>query len=261
MLTDGTLELGTDQGCSSRRFHEAALGRTALGLAAANTYCTSRPPTPGPVDDSKYYELDSDTSSLASCDSDVSSSSSSSVSSSDDLLSIRPIAIDLCAGVEEVYRFIESKDAQRMRRWSRAIFQSWEGIGNSFCQHGQIHLEHLAEFYEVIFRVGCAEAVAESLETLLDRMKLNVDYCEQKDAATLAEWGRSLLAVSEWIRLWHECPGFGTPDRPQIQHTKKDHVETTSTWAAVLADKFIQVMSTFTAQPRLSHVIQGMLAR
>ncbi|ORY94774.1 hypothetical protein BCR43DRAFT_506720 [Syncephalastrum racemosum] len=252
-------EPSINQGCSKRP-REAALRRTTLGLAAANTYCIGRRSAPDPVDDSKYYELDSDTSSLASCESDTSSSASSD-STSDDLLSIRPIAIDLCAGVEEVYRFIESKDMQRMRRWSRAIFQNWEGIGNSFCQDGQIHLEHLSEFYEVIFRVGCAEAIAESLETLLDRMKLNVEYCAQKDEATLSEWGRALLAVSEWIRLWHECPGFGTPDRPQIQHTKKDHIETTSTWAAVLSDKFIQVMSIITTQPRLSHVLQVMFSR
>lgn len=183
------------------------------------------------IKDAEYYQIDSDHS-IISLDSKFqheSDSSSSSSSSSNDttggmLLAITPITItDLDQGIQELSKVTENK----IDKWCRSLFQSWEGIGNSFLseqspqqdlgpsttKYALIDLDQLKDFMVLIQRRHkemkmMESSVSDSLETLLDRMCMNVDSLTEihvlEEAETdhvriMIEWCRSILAVIQWM--------------------------------------------------------------
>ncbi|KAI9278362.1 hypothetical protein BDA99DRAFT_491964 [Phascolomyces articulosus] len=189
------------------------------------------------IDNSYYYQLDS----MSDDTSSINQSSYESDTSSEEgmLLAIRPnIITHLKSGIEQLDQLT---DQQKMYHWCRAVFQNWEGIGNSFLSHHsedeedppplqvleglsfpKIQLDDLSQLYNKLLHLldnknndnnkihsrRISETVTESLETLLDRMYMNADEMTSlatvQDTGclrTIVEWCRSLMAVLEWIRV------------------------------------------------------------
>ncbi|KAI8077290.1 uncharacterized protein B0P05DRAFT_579659 [Gilbertella persicaria] len=197
--------------------------------------------------DSSYYQLDQDDKSLAklhhleSDDNSSTISSNSSSSQSGMLLAISPISVNLDLAVEHLHQAIVTKSISEsnMDTWCRSVFQSWEGVGNSFLmpqsgfslspllQHKDIsfiNLDDLTQFYQLVIyqekksssneasknprQVRIMESISDSFETLLDRMALNVEALSEIDVIEeiepyhirmMMEWCRSIMAVNQWI--------------------------------------------------------------
>lgn len=187
--------------------------------------------------DDSYYQLDHDDYRL----SDGGDESCGSWSSQEGmLLAISPLAVNLDLAVEHLHRAIvtQSVSEHKIDTWCRSVFQSWEGIGNSFLvaqdqfsipplQHKDIsfiNLDELTRFYQLVIhqeqekdaskrkknprQVRIMEAISDSFETLLDRMALNVEalagFQAMEDAELyhirmMMEWCRSLMAVIQWV--------------------------------------------------------------
>ena len=186
------------------------------------------------IDNSYYYQLDSMSDDAVSSHS--SSYESDTSSEEDMLLAIRPnIITRLNSGIDQVQQL---SNQQKVNHWCRAVFQNWEGIGNSLLcnddndsisivygdnEHDdnvtsfqKINFDDLHQFYKTLLSrnnnnnngIRISETVTECLETLLDRMNMNADgmtslvTVQDTDCIhTIVEWCRSLLAVMEWIRI------------------------------------------------------------
>ncbi|KAI8369252.1 uncharacterized protein BYT42DRAFT_647962 [Radiomyces spectabilis] len=240
--------------------------------------------------DESYYELDSEgTASSASLSvRSLDSVDDSDTSDDEMLLAIRPISVGLQGALKRMQRYSETNNVDRMSRWCRGIFQNWEGIGNSFltskvCDIPRlpypIQLANLADvysFYNTLLN-RChhhempdndgwnqlhgrtVEAVSESLETLLDRMEMNVDSlveittAEEADPNHLRiiiEWCRSLICMIAWINSQRQStrtgnqyadPLLASSSRSWTKNARKN------TWPTILSSKFIQVMSKINA--------------
>lgn len=269
------------------------------------------------VDESFYYQLDSsDSSSTCSITSATSrltldSSDDSDTNDESTLFAIRPTAISAAVGVQKVQALLASDGL--LRRWCRSVFQNWEGIGNSFLSQPR-HLKalrervelvdqnELSEFFEAILSIPKDKStkimnlVAESLETLLDRMSMNADSMtdivdlEGADAddqvkRTIIEWCRTLLCVAEWIRLKEEQQkkerqqqqqqasrpepvedAFPFPEDPFAQNPAKEEPSVDATpmdsESIILTHKLIQVTSKIASRSNclIRRVLKQMLA-
>ncbi|KAG1639659.1 hypothetical protein G6F44_007612 [Rhizopus delemar] len=174
-------------------------------------------------EDESYYQIDSD------------QGDSSSITSlhRDMLLDITPIAVQVDTAIHYLHQFVVAQTVteQEMEKWCRSVFQSWEAIGQSFLSSSSIFsdlglhkvplidLDHLTKFFQAILykephckrvsrQLRLAESISDSLETLLDRMILNVGALEEIESLEEAEgdhvrimieWCRSLTAVLQWI--------------------------------------------------------------
>ncbi|KAI8883236.1 hypothetical protein K501DRAFT_272895 [Backusella circina FSU 941] len=158
--------------------------------------------------DADYYQIDSDHSSIDSKPHHESDASSFS-DTAGMLLAIAPITVvNLDQALEEL--------KQENEKWCRSLFQSWEGIGNSFISktvqqelgHEKYHLIDLNQLKQFMMVINNMESVSDSFETLLDRMCMNVDSLAEidvlEDAETdhiriIIEWCRSIVAVIQWV--------------------------------------------------------------
>ncbi|CAO3640111.1 unnamed protein product [Mucor hiemalis] len=217
--------------------------------------------------DSGYYQIDNDD--YRSIMSDSSEDSSGGM-----LLAISPISVNLDTAVEHLHRAIvtQSITEEKMDTWCRSVFQSWEGIGNSFLsktskftlsssmgeQQKDINLEELTRFYQLIIhqdrrkdkksknprQVRIMEAISDSLETLLDGMTLNVESLAEiqamEDAGSyhiriMTEWCRSIMAVIQWIICCKEKKHKEEQDGFATLVAKLDEISTNQKRAASIA--------------------------
>ncbi|KAI8071913.1 hypothetical protein BDF21DRAFT_344302 [Thamnidium elegans] len=195
---------------------------------------------PVAVSDEGYYQIDHDERN--------SLSDSCSEDSEGMLLAIPPISVNLDHAVEYLHRAIvtQSISEEKMDTWCRSIFQSWEGIGNSFlCSNKlDINLDELTRFYQLVIhqdrksknirQIRIIEAICDSFETLLDRMCLNVDGVTDMDDMShvriMNEWCRSITAVIQWIICCKEN---------KYKEEQQDGLAT----LIILMQKLIQVLS------------------
>ncbi|KAI8371919.1 hypothetical protein BD560DRAFT_369725 [Blakeslea trispora] len=235
--------------------------------------------------DPSYYQLDQDDklpNKLGySLESDSSSTGSVSLQK-DMLLAILPASVSLDVALDYFHKAIISKtiSEEKMDMWCRSVFQNWEGIGNSFLasqplslstlpslQHKQmslINLEHLSQFFERVIghsesenarQIRIIETISDSLETLLDRMALNVDLVIEVEAVEEAEldqiqlmmeWCRSIMAIFQWLMCCKKIENEAQ-DRPVDLLTERDTQEPLVILAAanrvILTQKTIQVLS------------------
>lgn len=186
--------------------------------------------------DSGYYQIDNDDYRSIMSDSSEDTTLSSN-SGGGMLLAISPISVNLDTAVEHLHRAIvtQSITEEKMDNWCRSVFQSWEGIGNSFLsktskftlssssvseqQQKDINLEELTRFYQLIIhqdrrsssanskdkkfknprQVRIMEAISDSLETLLDGMTLNVESLAEIQAMEDAG-SYHIRIMTEWCR-------------------------------------------------------------
>ncbi|GAA5800055.1 hypothetical protein HPULCUR_005477 [Helicostylum pulchrum] len=212
------------------------------------------------VSDEGYYQIDHDERMSDSCSED----------SEGMLLAIPPIAVNLDHAVEYLHRAIvtQSISEEKMDTWCRSIFQSWEGIGNSFlCSNKMdINLDELTRFYQLVIhqdrktknvrQVRIMETVCDSFETLLDRMCLNVEGVTDMDDTShvrmMNEWCRSIMAVIQWIICCKENKykeehqdGLAAlvAKLDDISTSQKRTASIASTSQIILMQKLIQVLS------------------
>ena len=224
---------------------------------------TAKPhPETDDIDNSYYYQLDS------MSDGSTHGSFYESDTSSEEgmLLAIRPaIVTDLSAGIDQINRV--GNDRQKTSHWCRAVFQNWEGVGNSLLSekasplppldspYQRIDLDTVELFYKAVLSKGrISETLTESLETLLDRMNMNSDAmtslvtedAEASSVNTIVEWCRSLLAIMEWIRV-----------RQKVESSAGDM------WSGILSLKFIQVVNKIASNRHclIRQVLKQSLAR
>lgn len=212
--------------------------------------------------DEGYYQIDHDERN--------SMSDSCSEDSDGMLLAIPPLSVNLDHAVEYLHRAIvtQSISEEKMDTWCRSIFQSWEGIGNSFlCANKlDINLDELTRFYQLVIhqdrksknvrQVRIMEAMCDSFETLLDRMCLNVDGVTEMDETShvrlMNEWCRSIMAVIQWIICCKENKykeeqqdGLAAlvAKLDDISTSQKRTASIASTSQIILMQKLIQVLS------------------
>ncbi|KAI7892651.1 uncharacterized protein EV154DRAFT_504399, partial [Mucor mucedo] len=184
----------------------------------------------------------------------------------DMLLAIPPLSVNLDHAVEYLHRSIvtQSISEDKMDTWCRSIFQSWEGIGNSFLSGKFIQLEDLTRFYQLVIhqdkklkntrQIRIMEAISDSFETLLDRMALNVESLTAQASdhtRIMYEWCRSIMAVVQWIICCKEKKQKEEQDGLAALVAKLDDVATNQKRAAsiastsqiILIHKLIQVLS------------------
>lgn len=184
----------------------------------------------------------------------------------DMLLAIPPLSVNLDHAVEYLHRSIvtQSIPEDKMDTWCRSIFQSWEGIGNSFLFGKYIHLDDLTRFYQLVIhqdkklkntrQIRIMEAISDSFETLLDRMTLNVESLTAQASdhtRIIYEWCRSIMAVVQWIICCKEKKQKEEQDGLAALVAKLDDVATNQKRAAsiastsqiILIHKLIQVLS------------------
>ncbi|CEG68737.1 hypothetical protein RMATCC62417_04941 [Rhizopus microsporus] len=188
-------------------------------------------------DDESYYQIDSDRSSLSSNDCFT---INSSINNRGMLLDITPISVQLDTATQYLHQYIVARTIteQQMEKWCRSVFQSWEAIGESFlsltaftdiCSLHRvplIDLDDLNQFFQLVIyqdnpkaknprQLRLMESISDSLETLLDRILLNVGALDEIEALEdiegdhvriMVEWCRSLMAVLEWIFCWNKGP-------------------------------------------------------
>ncbi|KAI8147255.1 hypothetical protein BJV82DRAFT_509066 [Fennellomyces sp. T-0311] len=236
-----------------KRDHGGLLGPSCNTAVAAKSQSEG-----DDVDNSYYYQLDSmsDSTQGSFYESDTSSEEGM-------LLAIRPTIItDLSAGIDQINR--TASDIQKASHWCRAVFQNWEGIGNSLLSvealplpplesaFQRIDFDSLEALYKAILHTRSArisETLTESLETLLDRMNMNSDAmtslitvqdAETSCVSTIVEWCRSLLAIMEWIRVRQK-----TESAEESMAATATAVTTSSAdmWSGILSLKFIQVVN------------------
>lgn len=200
------------------------------------------------------------------------------------LLAIPPRSVNLDHAVEYLHRSIvtQSISEDSMDTWCRSIFQSWEGIGNSFLSSSnEIQLDELTRFYQLVIQqdkkklkttrqIRVMEAISDSFETLLDRMSLNVDSLITSDQNTriIHEWCRSIMAVIQWIICCKEKKQKEEQDGLAALVAKLDEVATNQKRAAsiastsqiILIQKLIQVLSKM-AQKKTCVIRKVMLDR
>lgn len=222
--------------------------------------------------DESYYQLDCDDYRLSDGGDESCSSSSSQEGM---LLAIPPLAVNLDLAVEHLHRAIvtQSISEHKMDTWCRSVFQSWEGIGNSFLvsqsqfcipplQHKEIsfiNLDELTRFYHLVIQqeqekdnkrkknprqVRIMEAISDSFETLLDRMTLNVealaDFEVMEDAELyhirmMVEWCRSMMAVIQWVICCKEKKYKEEQDGLAALVAKLDDISTNQKRVATIA--------------------------
>lgn len=225
------------------------------------------------VADEGYYQIDQDE--YRNTEEDISGGM---------LLAIPPLSVNLDHAVEYLHRSIvtQSISEEKMDTWCRSIFQSWEGIGNSFISSSSdIHLDELTKFYQLVIhqdkkskstrQIRIMEAISDSFETLLDRMSLNVEsLTEIQDmedhTRILHEWCRSIMAVIQWIICCKEKKQKEEQDGLAALVAKLDDVATNQKRAAsiastsqiILIQKLIQVLSKM-AQKKKSVIRKIML--
>jgi hypothetical protein len=179
--------------------------------------------------DDSYYQIDHDGS-----DSSINDDSCSSSQSGGMLLAIPPVSVNLDLAVEHLHRAIvtQSTSEEKMDKWCRSVFQSWEGVGNSFLCTSTgfsllplpqnivyINLEELTRFYQLVIhqekhirkpvsndkrpknprQIRIMEAISDSFETLLDRMALNVESLTEIEVMEEAESFHIRMMI-EWSR-------------------------------------------------------------
>ncbi|CAO3702770.1 unnamed protein product [Rhizopus stolonifer] len=202
-------------------------------------------------EDESYYQIDSD-----------------SDSSRGMLLEITPMAVQLDTAVRYLQQYMAGRvNDSQMNRWSRSVFQSWEAIGCSFLspELSLINLDDLHQFFSLICQekgkqderqLRLMDSVSDSLETLLDRMVLNIsaleeieDDVEGDSTRIMSEWCRSLVAVFEWIYCCKSRPG-------------EDEGLVRSTGQVMLTQKLIQVLSKIARnkQSAIRNIMQNMLS-
>lgn len=222
--------------------------------------------------DESYYQLDYDDYRLSDGGDESCGSSSSQEGM---LLAISPLAVNLDLAVEHLHRAIvtQSISEHKMDTWCRSVFQSWEGIGNSFLvsqsqfcipplQHKEIsfiNLDELTRFYQLVIQqeqekdtkrknnprqVRIMEAISDSFETLLDRMTLNVealaDFEVMEDAelyhiCMMMEWCRSMMAVIQWVICCKEKKYKEEQDGLAALVAKLDDISTNQKRVATIA--------------------------
>lgn len=186
--------------------------------------------------DSSYYQIDHDDHRYGSDSSNcMNDDSCSSNNSGGMLLAIPPVSVHLDLAVEHLHRAIvaQSINEEKMDKWCRSVFQSWEGVGNSFLststgftlpplqqKMAYINLEELTCFYQLVIHQGernhkqslsnektpknprqirIMEAISDSFETLFDRMALNVESLTEIEVMEDAESYHIRMMV-EWCR-------------------------------------------------------------
>ncbi|KAI8983646.1 hypothetical protein BDB01DRAFT_722731 [Pilobolus umbonatus] len=175
------------------------------------------------TDDTSYYQIDND-----SVDKDFYHNGL--------LLAIPSYSVDSDTAIRYLHESIVTKSIRKedIHIWCRSIFQSWEGIGNSFLntphkldflpssqRHVKyIDLDDLNTFFHLIMykvtkktkfarQIRIIESISDSIETLLDKMYMNtgllkVVHTDESDTRTMIEWCRSLMATLQWILVWME---------------------------------------------------------
>jgi hypothetical protein len=200
-------------------------------------HCSTKESTDEHSSDASYYQIDQDEHRYGStCMNDDSCSSNNSEGM---LLAISPVSVDLDLAVEQLHRAIvtQSTSEENMDKWCRSVFQSWEGIGNSFLSTSAgftlpplqqnmayINLEEITRFYQLVIhqeerhrkqplppppsndkkpknprQIRIMEAISDSFETLFDRMALNVESLTEIEVMEDAESYHIRMMV-EWCR-------------------------------------------------------------
>ncbi|KAI9489257.1 hypothetical protein BDB00DRAFT_634473 [Zychaea mexicana] len=227
-------------------------------------------------DNSYYYQLDS----MSDTSTTTNSSSYESDTSSEEgmLLAIRPnIITDVQTAIDQVHQMV-TEDPQKLSYWCRAVFQNWEGIGNSLLSNGshllqpiglsfqKTELDELALFYRTIlggsgvssnYDIRTSETVTESLETLLDRMNMNTDGMTSLTTAqdakssscirTMVEWCRALLAVMEWIRIQQHTEELSSSASSDDSATEGQSEEATFTLSSSSSSAIVATATPFMA--------------
>ncbi|KAI9243540.1 hypothetical protein BY458DRAFT_530581 [Sporodiniella umbellata] len=164
------------------------------------------------------------------------------------LLDISPMAVQLDTALRYLHQYrLRAVSERQMNRWARSVFQSWEAMGASFLSQTEdagvtlLDLDDLSHFFQQVChqkkqddrQLRLIESISDSLETLLDRMLLNLhalEACLEEPGKIMAEWCRSLMAVLAWIQCCQSQPG---QDEGLIHRTGQ----------AMLTQKFVQVLS------------------
>lgn len=181
-------------------------------------------------------------------------------------LAITPLPIHLDVAIEFLHRALVTQviNNEKIDLWCRSVFQTWEGIGNSFLNNTTfgIQLEELKRFYKLIIhhqeklkqhpiQIHIMTSISDSFEILLDRMLLNVDAVAE-NKPIIVEWCRSIICIIQWILVCkskkqkEEQDGLAAlviTNFEDLNHPYKKVTSIASTSQAVLTQKLIQVTS------------------
>lgn len=168
--------------------------------------------------------------------------------------------------------------------WCRSVFQTWEGIGNSFLTSTTfgIQLEELKRFYQLVIhnqeklkhhpiQIHIMTSISDSFEILLDRMLINVDAIAENQNIII-EWCRSLICIIQWIlccknkKQKEEQDGLAAlviTKFEDLNHSYKKNTSVASTSQTILTQKIIHVISKIAQKPNstIRRLCQNAFAR